>query len=535
VDATNATFYYVGYAMEILFYNSILTSSQIQQVEGYLARKWGISISATLPSPHPFRSFPPATLPFSPRNISGCLLWLDAADQSSMTLSGSSVTQWRDKSGRGFNVATSSGATAPLYNSSTKELQFVSGNSNSFTIPQAFGDALVGTTFSFFFIGRRTVNTTYVYFLSGATSGGNQNLFIGFLSNKMEIGEYGPYASADIPTFNSPDPMRLYYYDIQSSTTANLIMNGNALSTTVSGNLFLTSFAQPELGRRYGGAVYHDFNLSEMVVFSPALNTSQRQQVEGYLAHKWGLTPTYATNTPLSIPGCQLWLDGADTSSMTLSGSNVTQWSDKSGNGYHALPNAGGSAITVGTLNNLPAITFPAASTAAFLPSSSLSVGSGGYSVFFVANQTSFASGGTRIYAASGGGLQVFINNSPSPPILSVYTGSIMSSTFTMISNVPFLYSYTISSGGSGLWKNGVSAGTAGGSTSSISNFYIGNAHEPSSSFAFTGQMGEFLIYNSALTTSQRQTIEGYLARKWGLTVSGQFLSTHPFKSIPPA
>lgn len=287
-----------GVIYEILVYNSVLSTIQRQKVEGYLAHKW--DLKSSLPSNHPYKSTAPTYEEpvFLPTLISGNQLWLDGADTSSMTFSGSRVTGWTDKSGKGFNVATSSGATAPVYNSTTKELQFVSGNSNSFTIPQGFGDALVGKTFSFFFIGRRTVNTTYVYFLSGATSGGNQNLFIGFLSNKMEIGEYGPYASADIPTFNSPDPMRLYYYDIQTSTTANLLMNGNSLLTTVAGDLFLTSFAQPELGRRYGGAVYHDFNLSEMVVFSPALSETQRQKVEGYLAHKWKIQSSLPANHP---------------------------------------------------------------------------------------------------------------------------------------------------------------------------------------------------------------------------------------------
>jgi hypothetical protein len=51
-----------GQIYEILVYNTALTASQRQQVEGYLARKWGISISATLPSTHPFKSFPPAVI-----------------------------------------------------------------------------------------------------------------------------------------------------------------------------------------------------------------------------------------------------------------------------------------------------------------------------------------------------------------------------------------------------------------------------------------------------------------------------------------
>ena len=50
--------YYNGYLYEILFYNSILTTSQRQQVEGYLAWKWGLRSS--LPGGHPYINFPPS-------------------------------------------------------------------------------------------------------------------------------------------------------------------------------------------------------------------------------------------------------------------------------------------------------------------------------------------------------------------------------------------------------------------------------------------------------------------------------------------
>jgi hypothetical protein len=58
--------YLDGAVAEIILFSTALTTSQRQQVEGYLARKWGISIGATLPSPHPFKSFPPASLYFEP-------------------------------------------------------------------------------------------------------------------------------------------------------------------------------------------------------------------------------------------------------------------------------------------------------------------------------------------------------------------------------------------------------------------------------------------------------------------------------------
>ena len=56
---------------------------------------------------------------FSPLNISGCSLWMDAADSSTMTLSSSSVTQWNDKSGNLRNAASNatSAFTYPTFSS----------------------------------------------------------------------------------------------------------------------------------------------------------------------------------------------------------------------------------------------------------------------------------------------------------------------------------------------------------------------------------------------------------------------------------
>lgn len=49
---------------------------------------------------------------------------------------------------------------------------------------------------------------------------------------------------------------------------------------------------------------------------------------------------------PLPLTNVKAWYDAADTSSISLSGSAVTQWNDKSGNGYN---------VTQGTATNRPA------------------------------------------------------------------------------------------------------------------------------------------------------------------------------------
>lgn len=53
------------------------------------------------------------SVPFSPTNISGLKAWYDASDTSTISLSGSAVTQWNDKSGNGFNVTQGTAAQRP--------------------------------------------------------------------------------------------------------------------------------------------------------------------------------------------------------------------------------------------------------------------------------------------------------------------------------------------------------------------------------------------------------------------------------------
>ena len=48
----------------------------------------------------------------------------------------------------------------------------------------------------------------------------------------------------------------------------------------------------------------------------------------------------------------------------------------------------------------------------------------------------------------------------------------------------------------------------------------------------FNGYIQEILIYDTPLTTTQRQNVEGYLAWKWGLVAN--LPGNHPFKKWPP-
>jgi hypothetical protein len=50
---------------------------------------------------------------------------------------------------------------------------------------------------------------------------------------------------------------------------------------------------------------------------------------------------------------------------------------------------------------------------------------------------------------------------------------------------------------------------------------------------AFLGNIGEVITYPTALTTLDRQKVEGYLAWKWGLQAN--LPVGHPYKNAPPS
>jgi hypothetical protein len=68
-----------------------------------------------------------------------------------------------------------------------------------------------------------------------------------------------------------------------------------------------------------------------------------------------------------------------------------------------------------------------------------------------------------------------------------------------------------------------------------IGRYRIGTQFNSDTSTKYTGYVSEVLIFNAALTITQRQEIEGYLAWKWGL--QGSLSSTNQYSTVasPPA
>jgi hypothetical protein len=405
----------------------------------------------------------------------------------------------------------------------------------------------------------------------------------------IESGRFNSYiwASPPVQLTGSTVALNTSYITSVVNATNNTILYLNGTSnaavnhgtnTTVSNSTYWIGGFNSGSDRFYG-------TLNELIVFSNNLSESQRQQAEGYLAWKWGLqsslpsTHPYKTslippllNPPTTLPlvrqnpvsfvptqisGCGLWLDGADTTTLTYqSGNNVSIWTDKSA-GIQAqfLTNAmaaarwtpGGNSVgstgatnypvSGSNINGVNALYFNQAVLQAI---TTQNVNTRSYFLVFQLPSNSTGPGDNILWPAT------WVNGFARGASLSVD-----SSNFTLanqnVANLlflnvspknPTLVSVTFNNGTPGMWNAGGGTTTATGQSSSSLNLsgstdnylWIGGASGIFSSTGFI--LGEFLEYNSALLTSQRQQIEGYLAWKWGLQAN--LPTNHPYKAGPP-
>jgi hypothetical protein len=173
---------------------------------------------------------------------------------------------------------------------------------------------------------------------SGGLTVFNQGSTVGTTAGATTSGGYcfiAKYSPDGI--INSPGVDNVLVSATYTPSTLSPFVNG-AAATTLAGTTLATT------GIFVGGpSNYFNGSISEVLVFGTTLTAAQRQSVEGYLSRKWGIGTRLLTThpfyslppfnryfNPTDVPGCSLWLDGADNSSMN-STTTVTSWSDKSG------------------------------------------------------------------------------------------------------------------------------------------------------------------------------------------------------------
>jgi hypothetical protein len=214
-----------------------------------------------------------------------------------------------------------------------------------------------------------------------------------------------------------------------------------------------------------------------------------------------------------------LWLDAADAGTITLSGSDITQWNDKSGNNRNATQSSAANRLKYGDfqLNGI--------NVASIRGNRGMSVTysvTTAYSIVLVCQHTL---NGRVLNSTTVNALIA-----PSRTSNAVYVGSDVVSVGPVPSGTWSITTLVVpGTTTSQFWWAGTNYGS--GTHGNWGNFHVGAfgglfAEDPN------GDVAEILVIPSALSTSGREIIEGYLAWKWGLVST--LPNDHPYKAAPP-
>lgn len=573
---------------ELMQYDGILTTVQRQSIEGYLAWKWGLQ--ANLPANHPYKNAAPTSTPtlntsqittipltivrnkvtnpmqgFTPASTGGLTQWLDGADPlgTGTPPALGTLATWYDKSGNGRNASAESAASYSTDGIVFINGTFTSGNSYTMNVPYS-------ANYSIFLVATNTTIAQCYFFGRSGTPGSSPTFIQGYIGSGIGLEWYEANDRATIATTpSSPFIASIdhiqgtsivgWYYGTQSFS--------NAQTQAYSGTAWTT------LGKSVIGQNYYAGTMKELIFVGSNVTTPQRQQLEGYLAWKWGLQANlppghpYGGNSPFpsTLPlktisirsifkptnyaGCQLWLDAFDpigNGSRQKSPLTLTSWVDKSTNARHAnMFNGSSIAYSPTAFNNRPALLFTqtqnmsSAAAAGTFPTS--------FTFFMIYQRTAGGTYDTLVTRTVGNiaaPLDFYTNTSTGNFSRNIGNGTAQAdynttsgSNFTNVTT-PTLY-YANATAASGLLdafnfatptdpSSGTLTGVYYGDTGTA--IYIGTRAD--SVTKLTASVAEVIVYSTTPTDIQRQTIEGYLVWKWGLVAS--LPASHPYKNYPP-
>jgi hypothetical protein len=557
---------------DFLIFDGTLTNIQRQQVEGYLANKWGIQ--SQLPATHPYYAANPTTMicrpnnrTFQPVDIAGCQMWLDAADATTIVGTASNVTGWKDKSGSGYSASKYSVDTGSITTSTAPNgLPTLLLTNNRMTISNVtFNNAQT------IFIVCNFVGGAYLSLASQGTNpliGGNlwyfmtANWNLYFCSPNFTVYDtaYGvPYP----PPRSTVYPVNtwgilcvgynlgttLSHYTINGTSRISNLNTSTANTTGTNTGVYVIN----GISQGHGGTI----TIGEILHYNRSISVSERLQIESYLVQKWNLAssfpsgntfptthpgyylPAYSTVFTPKALGPALWLDAADPSTITISESTggFASWADKSGFGNSALQNNLDSGVIAYFIEDK--ISYVSVNNTRIYISNFT-----WYNVFtqFIVARA-FSAITTALTNVQNYGNIYYSLSTENAPLVTINTYNTSDSRYGgslpgVVSNfVIFCIGYNRDVTLSHYTLNGVSGignlfpNIGPQSASSTTGYFQINGTSTPNDTGFT-DFSEILHYNRSLSVAERQQVEGYLAWKWG--TASTLPTTHPYAKFSP-
>jgi hypothetical protein len=221
--------------------------------------------------------------PWSPAEITTSV-WLDAADASTITADGNGISQWDDKSGNDHHAVQTNNSYKPAHVQNDLDGKdgvdfYLNKSLRKNTGTQTVGYVIAvlkaeNTTWNNYhtIFGHRA-NSRFGGLMQSGNTGFHNNVYPGSV---WVDGTSQTVAQSGFSTINSPH--------IWSYTP-----NGNTVKTLTNGY----NMGSYDNNNGHGSATHYE------VVVLPTIPTDEERQIlEGYLAHKWGLTANLSVDHP---------------------------------------------------------------------------------------------------------------------------------------------------------------------------------------------------------------------------------------------
>ena len=233
-------------------------------------------------------------------------LWLDAADASTITTVSGAVSQWNDKSGNGRNASQATAAARPALTTSALNNRNVLTFSPATTADflQCSTSPISGTGSFTLLTVAKTASTSFSYLCGqGGSNAGDPGLgiattsggYYGFIQDSTRqilttIGSSSADGNYKIRSdlFNRSSNWELY---INGSSVGSESISARSGTLTGSTPFYVGVYSNASSG-------FWDGQVCEIIIIPTATSAGIRQKLEGYLAHKWGLTANLPAGHP---------------------------------------------------------------------------------------------------------------------------------------------------------------------------------------------------------------------------------------------
>jgi hypothetical protein len=300
-----------AYLAELVVFSTTLTTVQRQAIEGYLANKW--ATRPFLPPTHAYAAARPTTAPlgidvsavssvqvlnlFDPTKIPACSIWFDASDPYGTYVvppQGTTISTLKNKGTVAGLQAQAGSAAAPTLSTigGYKILAFngfQALSTTAFTLSNT-----QGTTWFAAYATQANLSTAATAAVFGTTGFPERAIR---QSNTSQFVGHSIHTGTTRTATNAGTLNTLSFYTILDTPTAfTAFKNGSVLTSTTTNVIYMSGNSQTaRIGiwdTTFSGSI------AELIAYDAPLTTIQRQQIEGYLAWKWGLQTQLPTTHP---------------------------------------------------------------------------------------------------------------------------------------------------------------------------------------------------------------------------------------------